>query len=195
MFPPDALDSATLFHGDLHRENLLIDCTGNITAILDWEFQFTVPTWFSAQFPELLVTSRRHNPPIKENYGEAESHLDPKDYEECRGISICYWEAVDEYESTKLRAVYMEQMSRICPEWVDEYRAGRDRRLLVEKLVELEGGLMVDTDVWFAAFDENGKCMRKSSTWKCTEELLCHTEELDEYVFSLKLFDELKSAS
>ncbi|KAJ4338456.1 hypothetical protein N0V87_003999 [Didymella glomerata] len=35
-----------------------------------------------------------------------------------------YWRRVEEHEKTQLREFYLEEMQRVCPEWVQVHEAG-----------------------------------------------------------------------
>ncbi|KAF7904227.1 hypothetical protein EAF00_001561 [Botryotinia globosa] len=87
------------FHDDLTSRNILIDDDGTITGIVDWENQYA--------------------PDDEENVNE--SAADALDNE---GINELYWGHLLEYESTMLRALFLDEMQKIAPEWIEESTKG-----------------------------------------------------------------------
>ncbi|KAF2640188.1 kinase-like protein [Massarina eburnea CBS 473.64] len=121
VFPPDATQAETtvLFHDDLSSSNILVNEKGELMAIIDWEFVSTLPLWRACQFPYILQGRTREEKPIKDIYAsddESDSwDDDPLDNE---GVAELYWEHLMEYEKGQLRAVFLEEMKKLQPEWV-----------------------------------------------------------------------------
>ncbi|KAF2497474.1 kinase-like protein [Lophium mytilinum] len=98
VFPPDEPVSSVLFHDDLSWQNILVDEAGKITAIIDWECRNT----YAADNSDEM------------DYVEE----DPLDNE---GINSLFWEHLREYECGQLRKVFLNEMSELEPQWVEEF--------------------------------------------------------------------------
>jgi aminoglycoside phosphotransferase (APT) family kinase protein len=112
-----------LFHHDLSMQNMLIDDNEKLTAVLDWECVSAVPLWCACQFPQFLQSRVREERPRREEYSLRvdEPSYDPDEIEtderDHEGITILYWEHMEEYELTQLRRVFLSEMETLSPEW------------------------------------------------------------------------------
>ncbi|CAG8242131.1 unnamed protein product [Penicillium olsonii] len=50
---PSVMEPSVLSHDDLSRHNILVDESGNLTAVLDWECVSALPLWKSCYYPQL----------------------------------------------------------------------------------------------------------------------------------------------
>ena len=125
IFPSDAVESSIVFHDDISMQNILVDDTDKIVAVVDWECVSALPSWRACQLPHLLEGRTRVEKPRKETYGPDEddepgftrtSKLDNE------GVDVMYWEHLLEYEVGQLRQVFLLEMERLRPEWIREYR-------------------------------------------------------------------------
>lgn len=58
---PDDIDAATLWHPDLHANNLFVDPeTFQITSIIDWQSTIAAPLFFQSTVPQIV----RHRAPV-----------------------------------------------------------------------------------------------------------------------------------
>ncbi|KAF2808933.1 kinase-like protein [Mytilinidion resinicola] len=119
-FPPDEHESSFLFHDDLSMQNMMVDEAGKITAVIDWECVSALPLWRACQLPYLLEGKRRDEEPNRDEYGPDSDEEFPDGAEEDgpdkEGKTIIYWEHLLDYELTKLRKVYLEEMAKLEPQ-------------------------------------------------------------------------------
>ncbi|KAI9829811.1 MAG: hypothetical protein M1826_005388 [Phylliscum demangeonii] len=106
IFPPDTAESTCLFHDDLSMYNILVDEHGVLTAVLDWECVPMLPLWRACTIPDLLHGPERHEKPSIETFSYDGT------------IDQLYWEELLEFEATQLRTTFLDEMRRLCPEWV-----------------------------------------------------------------------------
>ncbi|KAI0315672.1 kinase-like domain-containing protein [Amylostereum chailletii] len=117
IFPPqvDAPERTVIHHDDLSFHNLLVDETGQLTGIVDWECVSALPLWKACQLPSFLVSPHRAERPRPEAYAADEDGR-PKEL---------YFEHLREWEKSQLRAVFFQEMVRVRPEWVHEHHAAK----------------------------------------------------------------------
>lgn len=118
VFPPSEElepEVTVIHHDDLSFHNLLVDNSGQLTGIVDWECVSALPLWYACQLPSFL-----HGRPRNEQPGVADYHIE----EHGRAL---YDEHLREWEQTRLRRVFRAEMARVCPAWMQEHRAGRVR--------------------------------------------------------------------
>lgn len=112
VFPTDDDDSepSMIFHHDLSRHNILVDDSGELTGLLDWECVSAVPLWMACNYPTFLKTRPRLKP-------------DPRGYapEENGEISEMYFEDLWDYEATLLRDVFLDEMRRLDAGWMEVF--------------------------------------------------------------------------
>ncbi|KAK2744786.1 hypothetical protein FQN55_006542 [Onygenales sp. PD_40] len=125
IFPPtEPVESTILFHDDLSRQNILVDESGKLTGIVDWECVSTLPLWRACQIPHLLEGRNRYEKPQRESYS-TEQPTTSGDYEDPdadldnEGINPGYWEHLLEYEQTQLRDLFISEMGRLQPLWLE----------------------------------------------------------------------------
>lgn len=119
IFPVDQLgeEQSVLFHHDLSNHNVFIDDNGALTGLLDWECVSAVPRWKACDFPSFLEGKPRELKPKQSSYVVI-------DGEACD----LYWEHVLEYEPTNLRRVFLDEMARLEPEWMEIFNASQMQR-------------------------------------------------------------------
>lgn len=120
IFPPEAASQHNiLFHDDLSMQNILVDETGKLTAIIDWECVSTVPFWRACQFPQLLDGRARDVEPMRDQYIPDSDDEEPDpDSLDNEGINSLYWEHLLEYEQTQLRKFFKQEMAKMNATWV-----------------------------------------------------------------------------
>lgn len=108
FFPDNGntLEPTVLHHDDLHANNILANDFGTITGVVDWECVSTVPLWKACFYPKFLYAPPRHTP-------EESSFQDPE-----------FLTAQDNL----LRTVFLQEMERLSPDWMQIYRTSACRR-------------------------------------------------------------------
>ena len=101
-------------------QNIMVDDSGQLTAVIDWECVSAVPLWRACQLPQLLQGRRRDEEPIKDSYSPISDEDDEQDDDglDNKGITDLYWIHLLEYEQTQLRKLFVEEMEKAQPEWV-----------------------------------------------------------------------------
>ena len=119
LFPPhvDAPEPTVISHDDLSFHNILVDDDGKLTGIVDWECVSAFPLWKACQLPSFLVSPDRMQRP------------DPAEYatEEDGTPNQLFFENLREWEQTKLRTIFFEEMELLQTGWVNEYRTAERR--------------------------------------------------------------------
>lgn len=111
IFPDSEPEKFILHHQDLSDNNIMIDATYNLSATINWECVHTVPLWSACQIPRFLRGADREKPPPYTEEFENEFY-EQADYDD-----------LAEYEKTQLRKFFVEEMQRLCPEWVEVHGA------------------------------------------------------------------------
>ncbi|KAL9564570.1 hypothetical protein ACKAV7_011022 [Fusarium commune] len=110
-FPAEA-ETTVLYHDDLHGNNILVDDAGNITGIVDWECVSIVPLWKACGIPQFLFDQPRWTEPDRRRYR----------HDANGGISELYYKHLHQYETTRLREVFLGEMERLDPRWMDIHK-------------------------------------------------------------------------
>ncbi|KAI4945917.1 hypothetical protein J4E91_007358 [Alternaria rosae] len=131
-----------LHHHNLHAANILVDENGELTGISDWECAHTAPLWLACQLPKILELS---------GSTASVSNLDPIQREIVE-------ERNAEYDTkVKLRQVFLEEMQRVCPEWVKVHQSNQ-LKVGFEQVVQHFGaagdGKYIDR--WIDEVEKNG---------------------------------------
>jgi aminoglycoside phosphotransferase (APT) family kinase protein len=111
VFPSTVPESYVLHHQDLSTNNMLFSFKHTLSGIIDWECVHTVPLWLACQIPRFLRCRARTSLPPFEQEFENEWYVK------------AYYEGVEEYEKTQLRELFLEEMRRVCPEWIEVFEA------------------------------------------------------------------------
>ncbi|KAF5580067.1 hypothetical protein FPANT_9462 [Fusarium pseudoanthophilum] len=113
IFPCHAeAETTVLYHDDLHGNNILVDDAGNITGIVDWECVSIVPLWKACGIPQFLFEQPRWTEPDRRRYRH-----------DANGeMSELYYKHLHQYETTRLREVFLEEMERLDPRWMDIHK-------------------------------------------------------------------------
>jgi hypothetical protein len=107
-----------LMHHDLNLTNILVGDDNKLAAVIDWECVGAEPLWKAWAMPGFLEGQDRHDEPDRDNYGEDDPDCitdQGSDALDDEGITVIYWEHLMEYEQTKLRKVYCNEMEVLCP--------------------------------------------------------------------------------
>lgn len=158
VFPRDEQERSFIYHDDLSTANILVDELGNLTAVVDWECVSALPTWRACQLPQLLDGSTRSENPCKEDYA-----ADPNDEDEDvdgerldnEGVDPLYWEHLQEYEIGQLRPVFITEMERLQPLWVEHFRKQELKNDFVRAVNKIESNWRLSAvQKWLDAFLE-----------------------------------------
>ncbi|KAH8200307.1 hypothetical protein TruAng_005523 [Truncatella angustata] len=107
-----------LFHDDLNRHNILVDEAGELTAVVDWECISALPLWAACRYPSFIDSKSNDVEPIKERYHQDEHGQ----------VDELFWEHLEDFESTKLRRLFLQEMQRLAPGWVNIFEASQRQR-------------------------------------------------------------------
>jgi aminoglycoside phosphotransferase (APT) family kinase protein len=122
FFPPPSPglepERTMILHDDLSRQNTLVDDHGNLTAVVDWECISAVPLWSACQIPSFLQGKLRDEEPVKAQY----------EHDEDGEVDEHFWEHLDDYELTQLRRVFLAEMKKLQPEWVEIFESSQRQR-------------------------------------------------------------------
>ena len=97
---------------DLSGNNILVDEDHCFSGIIDSECVHTVPLWLGCQIPKFLRSPAKHQLPTNRTDFDEEDNKDD------------YWQRVEKQEKTQLRKFYLEEMQRVCPEWIHVHKTG-----------------------------------------------------------------------
>jgi hypothetical protein len=112
----EAMEQAHLYHDGLHWNNILIDAgsCGALTTILDWECVSAAPLWKACRYPGFLLGTPRDEEPKHDEYSWPEPEKVASG-EECE--HVLFGEHIIEYEQTRLRPIFAEEMQKYVPNW------------------------------------------------------------------------------
>jgi Phosphotransferase enzyme family len=106
-------EPSVIVHDDLSRHNILVNQDGGLAGILDWECVSALPLWKACDYPSFLQGPPRDLKPSIERYG---------------GPSDLYLEHLWEYETTVLRPIFMHEVERLDPGWIEVYNSSQAQR-------------------------------------------------------------------
>ncbi|KAK9238086.1 hypothetical protein V1525DRAFT_123829 [Lipomyces kononenkoae] len=107
-----------IYHDDMSRYNILVNQDGVLTAVVDWECVSALPLWIACQFPAILQGKPLDKEPIKSKY----------QHDENGKVVELYWEHLDNYELTQLRHLFLEEMQKLQPAWVEIFKSSQRQR-------------------------------------------------------------------
>ncbi|KAH7010312.1 kinase-like domain-containing protein [Ilyonectria destructans] len=132
FFPPSTREETVLWHHDLSGNNILVDDSGALAAIVDWECVSAVPMWRARDIPKFLRGRKRLRAVQADDYGsESESDVESGEDEprlDNQGKTELYWIHLLEFEQTLLRDIYLETMELLAP--LPEDQRAKDVELL-----------------------------------------------------------------
>ncbi|KAK9233993.1 hypothetical protein V1525DRAFT_414548 [Lipomyces kononenkoae] len=120
VFPSNNPDPepSIIFHDDLSRHNILVSKGGELAGVLDWECVSALPLWRACYYPSFLEGVPRHLEPNIGRY-HREGNGEPSDL---------YWDHLWEYETTILRDMFIYEMKRLEPGWVEVFNTSQLQR-------------------------------------------------------------------
>ncbi|KAI9826768.1 MAG: hypothetical protein M1826_006563 [Phylliscum demangeonii] len=114
VFPPDQPESTFLCHDLLSMENILVDEHGVVTAVLNYHYVSTLPLWRPCKRANRFRRQPRRDPPL-----QGECLLDGNENDDGHPtVNSLYWEQQRDFEVTKLRSTYLDEMQLLCPHWI-----------------------------------------------------------------------------
>lgn len=155
FFPLDSSTSEefALHHGDISRANLIVDETGKLQALVDWECVSVMPLWKGCQIPSFLITRERTEP------------LDLGTYD-LTDENTLYYEHFDEWQCTHLRKILLDEMEQLAPQWKMEYDTAHSKRDFDQAVECSDGGWgMVMAKIWLDFFEAGGDYLGMSDAW------------------------------
>jgi len=163
-FPSTGISAepSVLFHDDMSWQNILVDEVGKITAVIDWECVSALPLWRSCRIPAFLEGRERDEEPRRDQYPMAESEDEEnsetgEDGLDNEGVNNLYWEHLLEYEQTQLRRLFINEMEKLEPSWVEELRKGEFKADFEEAVHNCDNGFCFKIiRAWLDALD-NGE--------------------------------------
>ncbi|KAF3049851.1 hypothetical protein E8E11_008748 [Didymella keratinophila] len=152
IFPTDTSETFVLHHHDLHESNIFVDDNHELSGVIDWECLPTVPLWAACEIPKFLQSKlNRYVCPGPDQYSK-ETLGDGTE-----GMGRLYYEHLAEYEKTQLRAVFLEEMQRVCPDWVDVYKNNKLKAAFGEAVAlfgDKSNAKIIDE--WLDVLEEDG---------------------------------------
>jgi hypothetical protein len=118
FFPPLSAsepEPTILYHHGLNEKNILVDDDGSIASVIDWEYMSTVPLFLACDFPEFLIDESYNTKPDIADYYEGDH--DPR-----------YWTHHRQYELTRLREDFLDEMRSLSPQWVEIFESTQHQR-------------------------------------------------------------------
>ncbi|KAF7117345.1 hypothetical protein CNMCM5793_006094 [Aspergillus hiratsukae] len=104
-------EPSMIFHDDLSRHNIIVSEGGKLTGVIDWECCSALPLWKACDYPSFLEgKERREKPDIGRYYHDANGEPDE-----------LYWEHLLEHERTIFRDLFIGDMKRVEPGWVEVF--------------------------------------------------------------------------
>lgn len=116
--PSQDPEPSILSHGDISQSNILVDDRGTLTGVVDWECVSALPLWRACYYPFFLEGRPRHEEPDRNEY----RHTDDGEPDSL------YWEHLMEYELTKLRRYFLDEMRRLEPKWIEVFNSAKAKR-------------------------------------------------------------------
>ncbi|KAF3004365.1 hypothetical protein E8E13_009823 [Curvularia kusanoi] len=154
IFPAGEPEAFTLYHHDLHEDNIFVDENCELSGIIDWECMLTAPLWAACKIPKFL-NSRKERNICPDQEGFSNEILEDGSITK----NSMYFEHLEEYEKTQLRAFFLEEMQRECPEWVDIYRTSKMKVAFAEVVGALGNRWPLtvnDVGSWLDAVEKHG---------------------------------------
>jgi hypothetical protein len=111
---------------------MLITDSGQLSAILDWECVTAVPRWRACQLPDFLVGKPRDRalpPRVPESMPAGLSAEEAATWSEEQEWQVAFHEEwAWQWDQTRLREVFKQEMRRIDPEWMRVYDVSAKQR-------------------------------------------------------------------
>ncbi|RWA12331.1 hypothetical protein EKO27_g2768 [Xylaria grammica] len=109
-----------LCHDGLSLDNILVSDTGILTGVIDWQCVSCVPLHEACQFPAFL----------RQAYDRFAEPMIPRYFIDADGPPYkAYFRDLQRWEMTRLRQLYVEEMMRLAPGFVDVWRDERSAGL------------------------------------------------------------------
>ncbi|KAK5095702.1 hypothetical protein LTR70_003371 [Exophiala xenobiotica] len=148
----EASDFEPVLHNIEHLSQHLpkVWARAQITGIIDWENVSAVSLWAGCELPALLAPYAKlcHERPDRNDYEDVD--LDTyvqktkQDGFDNEGKEPKFWQRELEWQRTQLRVIFLEEMQKICPSWVEVYHKSEALRdfynvcMLVDNVWEAE---------------------------------------------------------
>lgn len=148
----DEGEAFVLHHNDLNEDNILVDDNSDLVGIVDWECVHTVPLWLACQMPKFLEHEMEQDEPPNPDKFPIYTQDDGIDDRNEK-----YYKLLDEYEKTQLWRFFLEEMQRVCPEWVRVYKS-EELKVGLDQLLSCFGVGLYDEEIdrWMHNVEKNG---------------------------------------
>ena len=152
IFAANTSEMFVLHHHDLHENNIFVDDNHDISGVIDWECLPTVPLWAACEIPKFLQTKlSRHVSPTPDRYLKVTLDDGTED------MDRLYYKHLADYEKTQLRTVFLEEMQRVCPDWVDVYKNNKPKATFREAVALFgDKSNAKILDEWLGMIEEHG---------------------------------------
>ncbi|KNG48669.1 kinase-like protein [Stemphylium lycopersici] len=149
---PDEGETFVVHHNDLNQANILLNDNDDLVGILDWECVHTAPLWLACQMPKFLEHDMERDEPPNPDEFPTYTRDDGTD-----DRSDMYYRRLDEYEKTQLWRFFLEEMQRVCPEWVRVYKS-EELKVGLDQLLSCFGVGLYDEEIdrWMHNVEKNG---------------------------------------
>ncbi|KAF3091842.1 hypothetical protein TWF102_008084 [Orbilia oligospora] len=145
-FCSDQQETFCLHHDDISLHNILINSTGGLAGIVDWECVSIVPAWKSCQVPFFLTNTAppRASKPRAEDYLEYDGSLND-----------LYFTHIKEWEITILRKRFLEYMETKDSDWIRVYESSRRIRDFEYAVQHCDNEMMIERIIAWLYMVEN----------------------------------------
>ena len=136
-----------LHHDDISHQNILVDDTGVLKALIDWECVCVLPLWKVCQIPAFLEGEDLYDKP------------DPNEFAtEADGTkNSAYARSVKVHESTLLRKVFLDEMKSLAPQWIVEHERSQKQADFDQAIELCDSFWLGRVEKWLNALDAGGE--------------------------------------
>ncbi|OTB03812.1 hypothetical protein M426DRAFT_23337 [Hypoxylon sp. CI-4A] len=111
-----------LWHDNISLDNILVDENGILCGVVDWACVCCIPLYEACQFPTFLQQAfDRLNEPFT-------PHRVTREQGDISSDVARYKKELMQYQLTSLRQLFLDEMSYLCPGWVETFRDQADLR-------------------------------------------------------------------
>lgn len=121
----------SLHHDNISQHNLTVDSKRKLQVLVDWECVSVMLLWKACQIPFFIDTLKRTERPNSENYMKNADG----------SINLLYHEHLNEYKYTHLQDYFLKKMTRLAPQWIEEYQTLGSKIDFDNALQNCDGGI------------------------------------------------------
>lgn len=131
FFFPLKWEEFSLHHDNISWHNLIVDSKGNLQVLVDWECVLVMLLWKACQISSFFDTLECTERPNSENYMRNADG----------SINLLYHEHLNKYKCTHLQDYFMKKMTRLVPQWIEEYQILGSKIDFDDALQNCDGGI------------------------------------------------------